>query len=169
VTGSEIFSRLSAADVHQVFESLFASDKPTYKACVQVTAQRRRLRSVFLEKKSRPERHAWMQNVLAMPANDDAATEILQNWLLGLHRPMIIEFLDACALKHENAILEDIPAQPPPDVLRNAVDTLLSQYPGPESKIYLQIFQPVGAEAWPDLDQLLASDPRLQTQVTADV
>lgn len=169
MTGSEIFSRLSAADVHQVFESLFASDKATYKACVQITAQRRRLRSVFLEKKSRPERHAWMQNVLAMPANDDAATEILQNWLLGLHRSMIIEFLDACGLKHEDALLEDIPVQPKPDVLKSAIDRLLDGHPGVESRIYLQIFQPVGTEAWPDLDHLLASDPRFQTHLAASV
>lgn len=155
--------------MHQVFESLFASDKSTYKACVQITAQRRRLRSVFLEKKSRPERHVWMQNVLAMPANDDAATEILQNWLLGLHRSMIIEFLDACELKHEDALLEDIPVQPKPDVLKAAIDRLLDGHPGVESRIYLQIFQPVGTEAWPDLDHLLASDPRFQAHVAASV
>lgn len=161
MTGSEIFSHLTNDDAHQVFESLNASDKPTYKACVQITAQRRRLRPVFLEKKSRPDRHAWMKEVLAMPANNDAATEILQNWLLGLHRPMIIEFLDACGLEHEDAMLEDIPPQPESAVLEKAIDGLLTDHPGVESKIYLQLFQPVGDEAWPDLDRLIASDHRL--------
>ncbi len=161
VTGSEIFSRLSPDEVHQVFESLYLGDKPTYKACIQITAQRRRLRATFLDKKPRPERHVWMRDVLALRANDDAATEILQNWLLGLHRPMIVDFLNVCALQHEDAILEDIPPQPDAVVLAGAVDGLLNNYPAPVPKIYLQLFQPAGEMVWPDLDHLLISDERL--------
>jgi hypothetical protein len=161
VTGSEIFSRLSADEADQLFESLYVGDKPTYKASVQITAQRRRLRATFLDKKPRPERHVWMRDVLALRANDDAATEILQNWLLGLHRPMIVDFLDVCGLQHQDAILENIPPQPDTGVLAGAVDGLLKNYPVPVPKIYLQLFQPVGGEAWPDLDQLLISDERL--------
>lgn len=164
MTGSEIFSNLSPDEVHQVFESLYSEDKPTYKACVQICAQRRRLRAAFLEKKSRPDRHVWMRDVLALRGNDDAATEILQNWLLGLHRPMIVEFLDACGLEHENAILEDIPPQPSVEVLSAAVDALLGKYDAPIPKIYLQLFQPVGNEVWPDLDRAIASDARLAPQ-----
>jgi len=167
VTGSEIFSRLTPDEAHHVFESLYVGDKPTYKASVQVTAQRRRLRATFLDKKPRPERHVWMRDVLALRANDDAATEILQNWLLGLHRPMIIDFLDVCGLQHQDAILENIPPQPETSVLAGAVDGLLNNYPAPVPKIYLQLFQPVGEEAWPDLDQLLISDERLASSAVS--
>lgn len=166
MTGSEIFSLVSADEAHQIFESLYAGDKPTYKACVNLAAQRRRLRAAFLEKKARPERHVWMRDVFAMRVNDDAATEILQNWLLGLHRPMIIEFLDACGLAHNDAILEDIPAQPSTAVLTAAIEVLIEKYPPPAPKIYLQLFQPSGAETWPDLDIVLAGDPRLVASPT---
>ena len=161
LTASEIFSGLTPAEAHELFESLHATNKPAYKGCMQVTASRRRLRSVFLERKPRAERHAWMQSVLARPENEDLSLEVLQNWLLGSHRPLLGDFLEACGFTHEDGLIDDIPAQPSREVVDAAVDAVAAKHPALAVKIYLNLFQPAAPGAWPDLDALLVIDPRL--------
>ena len=92
MTAYEIFSQLSPADAHFILEELSTGNRDAYKSVVQLTATRRRLRAVFLEKKPRPARHEWMRSVLAMKANEDVGLELLQNWLLGQRREMITSF-----------------------------------------------------------------------------
>lgn len=161
MTATDIFSGLTADEAHELFESLHSIHKAAYKGCMQVTASRRRLRSVFLERKPRKERHQWMQNVLSQPANEDVGLEVLQNWLLGAQRPLLGDFLTACGFAHEDGLIDEIPAQPAREVLDAAVDTIAAKHSPLAVKVYLNLFQPAGAEAWPDLDALLVIDPRL--------
>ncbi len=161
MTAHEIFSRLSPEESHEIFESLHEENKAAYKGAMQVTASRRKLRSVFLERKTRPDRHRWMQNVLASKVNEDLSLELLQNWLLAQHRSMICSFLDACSITHSEGLLDDIPPQPPTATLKAAVDALFANHPPVAAKVYLHVFQPTEDETWPDLDELLATDPRL--------
>ncbi len=161
MTAYEIFSKLSPADAHEIFEEISTGNRDAYKAALQLTATRRRLRPVFLEKKPRPARHEWMRSVLAMKSNDDVGLELLQNWLLGQRREMIITFLDACGLEHENAILESITSEPAEPTLRAAIDQLFADNPAVAARVYLHVFQPTDDETWPTLDRLLVEDPRL--------
>ncbi len=161
MTAHEIFAGLSPAEAHSVFETLHEINKPAYKGALQLTASRRRLRPVFLERKPRVERHAWMQAALAQPVNEDLGLEILQNWLLSAHRPMLGDFLTACGFQHEDGLIDEIPAQPAREVVDAAVNAIAEKYPASAVKVYLNLFQPQGPEAWPDLDALLVIDPRL--------
>lgn len=161
MTSHEIFSGLTPSEAHELFESLHEANKPAYKGAMQAAAARRKLRTIFLERKPRVERHAWVQGVLAQPSSEELGLEILQNWLLGTHRPMLGDFLDALGIAHEDGLVDVIPPQPPREKLDAAVDAIAAKHPPTAVKIYLNIFQPVGAEAWPDLDALLVIDPRL--------
>ncbi len=164
MTASEIFSGLAPAEAHELFESLHEANKPAYKGTMQVTAARRRLRSVFLERKPRVERHQWMQNALANPHNEDLGLEVLQNWLLGTHRAMLGDFLTACGFTHEDGLIDEIPPQPARETVDAAVEAIAAKHPPLAVKVYLHLFQPAGPEAWPDLDALLVIDPRLALQ-----
>ncbi|HEY8899808.1 MAG TPA: hypothetical protein VIM61_05305 [Chthoniobacterales bacterium] len=161
MTASDIFSGLTSAEAHELLESLHQTNKAAYKGTMQVTASRRRLRPVFLERKPRVERHQWIQGVLARPENEDLGLEVLQNWLLGSYRSLLGDFLTACGFTHEDGLIDEIPAQPAREVVDAAVETVAAKYPPLAVKVYLNLFQPAGSEAWPDLDALLVIDPRL--------
>lgn len=161
VTANQIFSGLEPSEAHEIFESLHEASKPAYKGTMQATASRRKLRPVFLERKTRVDRHAWMQNALAAPTNEDLAIEVLQNWLLSAHREMLGEFLDACGIVHQEGLIDDIPPQPPREKVDAAVEAICAKYSPATVKVYLHLFQPQDAQAWPDLDALLLIDPRL--------
>ena len=164
MTAHDIFSGLTAAEAHELFESLSEENKPAYKGLMQAAASRRKLRPVFLERKPRVERHQWMQGILAQPASEELSLEVLQNWLLGPHRALLGDFLDACGIEHQEGLIDDIPAQPAREKVDAAVEAVIAKHPPLAVKVYLNLFQPQDAGAWPDLDALLVIDPRLALQ-----
>lgn len=159
---TEIFHHFSDEAASGVFNHLYENDKPAYRASLQVLANRRKLRPVLLDRKPRPERHAWMRTELARSANEDAATEILQAWVLGAHQPMVCEFLDTLSVPHDGrGLLETLPAEPAEDKLKAAIDGLFAKYPEPAVFAYLHLFASMDITEWPTLQKLITEDSRL--------
>lgn len=158
----EILTPFSDDNAGEILNYLHAEDKPAYRACVQLLANRRRLRPVILERKSKPERHAWMRTELTRPGNNDVATEILQAWLLGAHRPMICEFLDTLQIPHDGqGLLETLPDEPTPEALKKAIDGIFQNHPALPVTAYLLLFPEMDIANWPSFNQILQDDPRL--------
>ncbi len=161
----ELIQRLPEQFSGDLFQFLHASDKPAYKACMQILGSRRKLRPVILERKSRDERHAWMRNELARKSNDDASTEILQTWLFGAHQAMICEFLDALKIPHNgNGLVDSLPPQPPEAELKAAVEQLLKNHPTMAVQAYLYLFVEMDIADWPALKEILSNDARLSLE-----
>lgn len=158
----ELIQRLPEQFAGDLFQFLYASDKPAYKACMQILGSRRKLRPIVLERKSRDERHFWMRNELTRKSNDDAATEILQTWLFGAHEAIIRDFLDALKIPHNgHGLVDTLPPQPPEAELKAAVEQLLEKHPAQAVTAYLYLFVEMDIANWPALEEILANDPRL--------
>jgi hypothetical protein len=158
----EIFQRFPEAAAGEIFQFLYTSDKPAYRACLQVLATRRKLRPVVLERKTRVERHAWLHAELARKNNDDAATEVLQTWLLGAHQNLICRFLEDLGVEHDGrGLLETLPPEPERDRLVSAVDGLLENQSRSAVIAYLNLFCEMDIADWPTLKEILNQDSRL--------
>lgn len=160
----ELFQRISQALAVEMFSFLHANDKPVYKAAIQGLANQRNLRPVFIERKPRDERHAWMKSALSRPVSDTLGTHLLQAWLLNANKPMLREFLTALEIPHEDdGTVEDIPSCPPKEKVQGAIDQLLGKHPQEPVAVYLHAFRNMDSSVeWPALDQILDEDPRLQ-------
>lgn len=162
MTSQALFARLPSAQSVGILEWLYENDRPAYKSCVELLATRRKLRPVFIERKPRTERHAWIAEVLAKPANGDIATEILQSWLLTAQSQMILDFLDMLKIPHDGkGLIETLPPEPPDAEVDRAVEKLLETYPQHAVMIYLNIFTSMNLTEWPHLRGLLTSNPLL--------
>jgi hypothetical protein len=158
----EILQRFPDEAAAEIFQYLYASDKRAYRACLQVLATRRKLRPIVLERKTRVERHAWMHNELARKSNDDAATEVLQTWLLGAHRQLVCTFLESLGVEHDGrGLLETLPNEPPEDRLMEAINPLLENQSRFAVIAYLNLFCEMDIADWPTLKQILQEDSRL--------
>ena len=163
MNSSEIFQRLSPATAEQVLTYLQETDKPTYKVAIQTLAAQRKLRPIFVERKPRPERHAWLHAALGRPQGEGIAGNLLQMWLLGSQAAMLCDFLDALGIPHdEHGGIDSLPECPPPEKLDAAIDALLAKYPPENVAVYLQCFQGMDIAGWPPLAEKLASDERLR-------
>jgi hypothetical protein len=159
----EIFARLPAPVAEQLFGFLFEHEKPLYKATIDTLAKQRKLRAIFVERKPRAERHAWMGEALGKKVNDGVAAHLLQIWLVGAHAKLLCDFLDGFGIAHdENGTIEEMPPAPEKAKLSAVIDDILTRYDGAVVATYLHAFQALDEKGWGTLEELLAEDPRLK-------
>ena len=144
------------ADMHE-------NEKQLYRSLIQSLAMQRKLRPVFIERKPRDERFAWIKEALGRRQNESIAANLLQVWLVNRHSAMLCDFLDSLGIKHdENGTIDQLPPQPEKPALENAVRLLLEKYDPAFVSIYLRAFQALDDAGWPLLEEVIAADPRLQ-------
>lgn len=162
MTSHEIFAAIPIAVAAEVLDFSHTNDRKLYRAAMEAVAQARKLRPVFLERQPRDERYATMIASLGRPAQAMVADSLLRNWLLKKHTALLIDFLDALNIKHEQGVVEDLPKSVEEAPLRNAIETLLAKHPAEAVAIYLHAFNSMNAETWSALEVILRSEPRLK-------
>lgn len=162
MTSHEILGFMSAKLSNQLLEDLYADDKQIYKAVLTAVANAKRVRLVFLEKSPRSQRHPEMIGVLARASMEEAAGNVLRAWLLKKQSGLLVDFLNALEIKHENGVVENLPETMDDAKLKSAVETLLTKYPHENVAVYLLAFNGMNAAGWNNLDALLKADTRLQ-------
>ena len=164
MTPNEIFARMPANTAGTIFGDIFEKEKPLYKNLIESLARQRKLRPVFIERKPRPERFAWIKEALGRKVNEGISAHLLQIWLVSKHAPLLCDFLDALGIKHdENGTVENLPPAPARDALEPAVETILARHDRADVSIYLHSFQALHDNGgWPALHEILESDERLR-------
>src|SRR5215831_16821901 len=127
LTSHELFGFMPPDLAGEILTFVFESEKPTYRATLNAVAETRRLRPVFLERQPKTQRHATMLAALARPSLELAAGNLIRTWLVKKHRTMLIDFLNGLGIKHEEGVVEDLPATVDDDKLRSAVEGLLTK------------------------------------------
>lgn len=165
----ELFARMSPALAAEVLAYLQETAKPTIRMAIETLAGQQRLRAVFVERKPKPERYAWITRALGRPTNELIAANLLQAWLVGSQTPMLADFCDALGIPHDGkGSIADVPPAPAPEVVRGAVDTLLSKGHAPErAAVYLNCFLNMDPANWGPLAEVLKDDERLQLGAAA--
>lgn len=162
LTAHELFGFMSSSLANEIINFIAETEKPTYKATLNAVADARRVRAVFMERQAKAQRHAAMISTLGKPGLELAAGTLLRTWLVKKHRQMLIDFLTALEIKHEEGVVEDLPATVDDAELKSAVDTLLEKYPHEAVSVYLNAFNEMNQANWANLKTLLENDPRLQ-------
>ena len=162
LTSHELFGFMSPALANEILSFTFESDKPAYKAMLAAVAQAKHVRPVFLERQARDARHASMLTALSKPNLEAAAGSLLRVWLVKKQSAMLIDFLNALGLPHENGAVDDLPAAMDDAKLKPAIETLLGKYPHEAVAVYLNAFNEMNTVNWANLQAALESDTRLQ-------
>lgn len=158
----ELLGFMSPALANDILSFIFESDKPAYKATLAAVAEAKHVRPVFLERQPRDQRHASMLSALTKPNLDPAAAAFIRAWLVKKHAAMLVDFLNALGIPHENGVVEDLPGTMDDAKLKPAIEILLGKYPHEIVAVYLNAFNDMNAANWPALKTALESDARLQ-------
>ena len=148
---------------NEILLSVQKGSKKLYRTVLEVMAPRMGIRVPILIEMPKAQRHAaWIQ-ILARPEMEVLSFNILSTWLIDTQRPMLCAWLDALGIEHgENGCADNFPPQPDAALLKKGVDRLLQQFDPVIVGIYLRSFNQIDETQWPDLDNLLHTDGRLQ-------
>jgi hypothetical protein len=164
----QLWSTLPPQLANDILLSVQKGNKKLYRTAVEVMAPRMGVRVPTLLEMPKAQRHATWIQILARPEMEVLSFNLLSAWLIEAQRPMLCAWLDALGIEHgENGCADSFPPQPPAATLKKAIDVLLQQYDSQIVRVYLRTFNQIDETQWPALDELLASEPRLQ--ITASV
>jgi len=158
----ELIGFMSPVLATDILTFTLETDKPMYRTVLSGVAEARRVRPIFLERKSKTERHSLMLATLSKPSMDAVSANLLRTWLLKKYKDMLVDFLDALGITHKDGVVEELPAEMADDKLRSAVDVLLGKYPQEVVAVYLNAFNDMNEVEWPNLKAMLTTDSRLQ-------
>ena len=161
LTSHELLGFMSPSLANEILNWTYETERATYKATVQAVADARKLRTVFLERQPRPQRHATMISALNRPNLEVIAGTLLRTWLVKKHKDMLVDFLNSLAIQHEDGVVDGLPDSVDDAKLKEAVELLLGKYPHEAVGVYLNAFNDMNEANWSNLKGMLEEDSRL--------
>src|SRR6516225_3802395 len=101
LTSHELIGFMSQGLALEILTYAYESDKPLYRATLSAVAEARKLRPVFLERQPRTQRHSAMLHTLARPTLEMVTANLIRGWLLKKYKAMLVDFLDALGIPHQ--------------------------------------------------------------------
>lgn len=140
-----------------------ANDRNVYKTAVATLAADRKLRPVFVQKKSLPEQYAWIQKTLQIRACDPIGEQILQSYLMAGQQSMLGMFCDGMGIPHDGkgSVVGDLPKGLDKDRLNETVEKLVDVFDPKIFTLYLHCFNMQVPGGYPALTEKIESDERL--------
>jgi len=116
-------------------------------------------RPVYLQRQPFEKRAEAVRRGLSRIAANPVANEVLAVYFLECRKQLLVQWLDALGLEHEDGVLAaDAPPPPAAAELAKAVDHFLGVDQDPDRRVLLAAFAAQDAIEWPDLEARLASD-----------
>lgn len=139
------------------------TEKQVFQSALASLAAQRKLRPIFVARKSRTEQIAWMAEQLKSKLNEAIGENLLQIWLMKGRPAMLVTFLDAIGVPHDGkgGVEGELPAQLDPEKVKAGAAALLAAHPAEEVAIYLNLFQLQQLGGWPELQAVIDADPKL--------
>jgi len=157
----ELFATMPLPLAADILEFTQSQDRDLYQAVLEMVAQTRKVRPVFLLRQPKSQRYETITHTLSRPAVDMAAENLIRTWLLKKHTALLETFLNSLDIAHENGVVENLPTTVEDDALHASVEKLLTAYPADIVAVYLWAFCQMNETTWENLDLLLHTDDRL--------
>lgn len=160
----EIFTAVDPSVVTQILDWFRTNDKNVYKSAVSTLASNRKLRPVFIQKKSLAEQYAWIHKTLQIKACDSIGDQILQAYLLAGQQSMLSMFCDGLGIPHDGkgSVVGDLPKGLDREKLDATVDKLVDVFDSKLFTVYLHCFNMQQLGGYPVLTEKIESDERLK-------
>jgi len=163
VNSYEIYQTIDPALISDMFKWIRENDRRLYKTAVASLAANRKLRPIFVEKKSVADQIAWMHKTLKFKNNDTIGEHLLQVWFMKSQKELLIGFCDGMGIDHdgEGSVEGTLPEVLDEEKLKATIEALLGAHDAKLVTLYLTVFNLQTANGWDNLEVLLESDERL--------
>jgi hypothetical protein len=158
----QVFARMTPERTHALLESLREGAPAVYTQSLAAASAWLRARPQFVMKQSPEKRAKLVRQALARFSTSIVAEEVLAAYFLQVKKPLLIEWLDAIGLEHEDGGLKaDTPPEPARAVLEKAIAVYRAKPDDPEDRaLLLEAFAAQSAIDWPVLEELIGAPAR---------
>jgi hypothetical protein len=154
----EVFAGLSQEQARLVLREIRDKAPAGFQQALMLACGVLRSRPVYMRKLPFEKQADAVRRALARVASETVAEEMLAVYFLECRRPLLIEWLDAVGLEHEEGVLkDDRPAQPDDEKLRETAERFLTGEEPDTRRLLLQAFAAQEPIDWPALDALVAA------------
>lgn len=160
----ELYAAVDPVLVTDMLDWFRANDRNVYKSAVATLASNRKLRPVFIQKKSLADQYAWIHKTLKINACDTIGEHLLQAYLMSAQQSMLAMFCDGLGIPHDGkgSVVGDLPKKLDPERLATTIDKLVDVFEPKLFALYLHCFNMQVPGGWPELSEKLATDERLK-------
>lgn len=153
---------------HGILVDTQRGNKKLYRTVVESLAPGIGKRVPVIMELPKLERHAAFTQLLSQAMAEQLSFNILSQWLVQEHVPMLCAWLDALGIEHDaKGCANTFPECPPEAKLKAGLDALLKDNDPEVVSIYLITFNEIDEVQWEALTKLLEEDPRLQLESDA--
>jgi hypothetical protein len=152
----QVFAEMSPERAAEVLNALREAAPAVYTQAVAAASAALKARPQFLMKQPADKRAQMVRRALSRVAANELAEEVLAAYFLESRRALLVEWLDAVGVEHEEGTLRADPVEPAPEKLGAAVDGFLAGEERADRELLLRAFAAQGAVDWPALEARLA-------------
>ena len=159
----EIYQNIKPSIITELFQWMRDEERELYKSTVATLANDRKLRPVFIQKKSVAEQIAWMHKTLKLKSSGMIGEHLFQVYFMQGQQQLLVDFCDAMGIEHDGKGSVDgaLPDTLDSDKLRAAVDSLVKTFDPQLVSLYLRVFNLQTENGWDSITEILNSDERL--------
>jgi hypothetical protein len=163
VKAHDLYTSVDPVIVTQLLDWFRANDRNVYRSAVATLAANRKLRPVFVEKKSMVEQYAWIHKTLKLKPCDTIGEHLLQAYLMSAQQSLLGMFCDGMGIPHDGkgSVVGDLPKKLDAARLDTTIDRLIDIFDPKLFTVYLHCFNMQIAGGWPELTAKIESDERL--------
>jgi len=152
----QVFAAMTPERTAELLEAIGKVSPAIVLRTVQVAAASINARPKFLQQQPFLKRATAVRRALSRVAAEALAEEILAVYFLECRKEILIEWLDALGIAHEEGVLKDnVIPQPSESEIQAKANDFLKKEDAEDRKLLLQAFAAQSAIDWPALDALL--------------
>ena len=151
----QVFAGMAPDHAQSMLRAVAERSPVMFAQALHAASSAMKARPVYLKRQPFERRAEAIRRALARVAANPIAEELLAVYFLECRRELLVEWLDAVGLEHDEGSLEsDAPPQPPKGRLEQAAEGFRSPSDDPDRELLLRAFAAQGAIEWPVLEAL---------------
>ena len=115
-------------------------------------------RDALLKRLPIQEKARQLRRLVESPSLRHVCDDLLRSWVVSRKTPMLVCFVEAQGLQHNNGILDDSVTQADLKLVKKGVRAVLEKFPPREVALYMGIMLTVGGDFWVGLAEAVEAE-----------
>jgi len=153
---NEVFAQMPPEQVQSFLEEVREEATKISNIALSAAADAFKLRPAFLRRQPRPRQAEWVRRALGRRVMQPIAEEVLAEYFLEFQKDLLVEWLDALGVEHEDGVLKGEGLESPKKTKLQKVVKEFREGESPERReLLLRAFAAQTSIDWPELEALL--------------